>query len=466
MWIVLPVTGIILMVGFHLIMAVSSSLSTLTTRMTKLDDQIRWLRNDLYRTEKKTEHARNRIQERNNSAIAIGHAPPQNSKATVQQIPQSATANLHTATSNRLRGTTTNAKIAGGGGIVGLHAPSMDFQTFVSRVNQVDPAAVANLGKNCSTENQCEIVVCTAIYLEEPYLEEWINYHLLLGVQHFYLIQMSTLHLHSRLSINATRDLLQPYINRGQVTLGRFNSIWDAPALLEQIASIEQCIKSYKYRTKYMIDIDVDEFYYSETYPHLQSLTAHLSTTEFDAFPIPWYLFGSSGYEKRPKELTIKAYHRRTDELVHDGDSTRWFDRRNGKFVFKAECFKKLPNPHQLEVWPKCKKANWSEFDPTPYHIKHYQTKSWQDWTWKRHGNGFTGFRTIEARPYWNSVMRNWKGEFQRADAMFNDTSDSSMKVYWPIMEKVMNFIPKVRAWRWCVGYKKRPWAPMSCPEW
>ena len=36
--------------------------------------------------------------------------------------------------------------------------------------------------------------MCTAIYLEEPYLQEWVLYNLMLGIDHLFLVHMTTLH--------------------------------------------------------------------------------------------------------------------------------------------------------------------------------------------------------------------------------------------------------------------------------
>ncbi len=72
----------------------------------------------------------------------------------------------------------------------------------------------------------------------------------------------------------------------------------------------------------------------------------------------------------------------------------------NGKFLVRGRCFRTLPSPHELTVFPGCSIAQGPLGSPggrggpaalrpalndSTFHLKHFQSKSFQDWMWKRH---------------------------------------------------------------------------------
>eukprot|EP01004_Peranema_trichophorum_P005443 NODE_4303_length_1191_cov_35.690075_g3798_i0.p1 GENE.NODE_4303_length_1191_cov_35.690075_g3798_i0~~NODE_4303_length_1191_cov_35.690075_g3798_i0.p1 ORF type:complete len:382 (+),score=66.43 NODE_4303_length_1191_cov_35.690075_g3798_i0:43-1146(+) len=327
---------------------------------------------------------------------------------------------------------------------------NQDFnvQEFANQLNKLPSNIIQSAGKRCSAQDRCDIAVCTAIFMEDPYLEEWLIYHLLMGIQHFFLVQMTSSSGASLKSQTATYTLLKPFIDRGQVTIIYIRGIYDSPQVLEQIHAMRFCIQRFIKRSKWMINLDVDE--YAEK-NNVQSL------------PLAWYMFGSSGYESRPPLLTIEAYHRRSKFLVHDPKTTTYFARKNGKYIFKTKCYQELMSPHELVIVDGCIMGRYS----AKYHLKHYHVKSYDDWMWKRYSTGFTGFRTNETRydgqspGFWNSANRYWKKDWKYSDSLMNDTDDFDLDIYKPIMKKLASNLNPV--WRWCQTVKKGMWLPKSC---
>ena len=81
---------------------------------------------------------------------------------------------------------------------------------------------------------------------EAPYLKEWMDYHILAGVDHFYIYDND--------SPDNQREILQPYINTGIVTY-KF-----LPGLRQQMTAYNDAVKNYKFFCRYMAFIDGDEF--------------------------------------------------------------------------------------------------------------------------------------------------------------------------------------------------------------
>lgn len=102
--------------------------------------------------------------------------------------------------------------------------------------------------------------VCAVFKNEAPYLKEWIEYHKLVGVDHFYL--------YSNLSSDSFRKVLSPYIKNKMVTLiqwpdhlGPMADSGDIWSLSTQVTAYENAIKwKALNETKWLIILDVDEY--------------------------------------------------------------------------------------------------------------------------------------------------------------------------------------------------------------
>ncbi|MBS0606593.1 MAG: glycosyltransferase family 92 protein [Verrucomicrobia bacterium] len=102
--------------------------------------------------------------------------------------------------------------------------------------------------------------ICSLIKNEDKYLKEWIEYHKIVGVDHFYLYNNG--------SRDRTKDVLAPYIKEGLVTLinwpNRFpghmedDVLW---ALTVQLPAFENAAKFLAIKdTKWLAVVEIDEF--------------------------------------------------------------------------------------------------------------------------------------------------------------------------------------------------------------
>ncbi len=86
-----------------------------------------------------------------------------------------------------------------------------------------------------------------AIFKDEaPYLKEWLDYHLLAGVEHFYLYNND--------SSDDCKKILAPYVEKNLVTLTDF------PGKMMQYPAYEDAIEKFRFECRYMAFIDLDEF--------------------------------------------------------------------------------------------------------------------------------------------------------------------------------------------------------------
>lgn len=134
------------------------------------------------------------------------------------------------------------------------------------------------------------LAICGIFKNECLYMKEWIEYHLLLGVDHFYL--------YNNFSDDNYLEVLEPYIKNGVVDLIEW------PVKQGQISAYEDCYKKYSSQTNWLCFLDFDEFIclYNEN-----NIKDWLKKYEkYPSIIAYWKMFGTSGKVKREKKLLIE----------------------------------------------------------------------------------------------------------------------------------------------------------------
>lgn len=127
----------------------------------------------------------------------------------------------------------------------------------------------------------------TAIFQNEaPYLKEWIEYHRMVGVEHFWLYNDG--------STDNWAEVLAPYISQGVVEVMDWASPDTASFIKYQLMSYKDALNKAKGVSKWLALIDVDEF----ILPAEEStITACLEKNFSQAAGIyvNWHMFGTGG---------------------------------------------------------------------------------------------------------------------------------------------------------------------------
>ncbi len=124
---------------------------------------------------------------------------------------------------------------------------------------------------------------------EAPYLKEWIEFHRIVGVEHFYLI--------NHFSKDNFQEVLQPYIDAGIVELDHCGENlakmqWNR---LQQKLCRDKMVK-IKNDTRWLAVIDIDEFLFPT---HEDNLITLLKQYEnYAGLCVNWQMYGTSGIEK------------------------------------------------------------------------------------------------------------------------------------------------------------------------
>lgn len=175
---------------------------------------------------------------------------------------------------------------------------------------------------------------------EAPYLKEWIEYHRLVGVEHFYLFNDG--------STDHYKKVLAPYISKGIVEL------YDAhPKPIfnnKQVSCYNRTLAKSRGISKWVAMIDSDEFLV--TPEGIEVIDVLNQFEEFGGVTINWHSFGTSDVAKIPPDkLMIEC-------LVHCAPPDHYMN-HIVKSIVRPERVKRFSGPH----WPE-HAEDWFSVDP------------------------------------------------------------------------------------------------------
>lgn len=248
------------------------------------------------------------------------------------------------------------------------------------------------------------IVLC--VKDESSYLQEFIEYHKLMGVDHFYIYNNN--------GTDNSKDILLPYIKAGLVTYQ------DYPGIKVQNNIYENAVNNYKYETKWMMIIDIDEFVLPLKHKNIPAFLKDYD--KFSEICIHWMLYGDSGQKKRKPGLVIERFTH--NEGVGNKHVKSVFNPRK---VF-------LPRIHYSFVWGKSVDENkqpvYSAIDnKAPVNIiriNHYVIKSWEEFINKKNRGRASSPNNELSKQFYDNHNKN-------------NSSDNLMKSYANKIYKIID---------------------------
>ena len=149
-----------------------------------------------------------------------------------------------------------------------------------------------------------DISICAIFKNESPYMCEWIEFHNMIGVDHFYL--------YNNFSEDNYLEVLQPYIDSGLVTLVEF------PVEQGQVKAYKNFYETYRNETQWVSFLDLDEYFCPRSCNSLRDWIRGYE--QYPVIQIYWKMFGTSGNMVHDhNKLIIEQYHVSWDHLYHCG---------------------------------------------------------------------------------------------------------------------------------------------------
>lgn len=179
-----------------------------------------------------------------------------------------------------------------------------------------------------------------AIFKDEaPYLREWLEFHRVVGVEHFWL--------YNNQSSDSFQEVLAPYIKKGIVEL--FD--WDQETSATLNWNTIQCncymdgLKKAKNKARWVAILDVDEFLFPVVDNDLPTFLARFSSRYIGGIGVNWQLYGTSHVEKlTPNQLL-------TETLILKG-ATDYGENIQMKSIVRPAAVQACFNPHSFEYKP------------------------------------------------------------------------------------------------------------------
>ena len=172
-----------------------------------------------------------------------------------------------------------------------------------------------------------------AIFKDEgKYLREWVDYHLLAGVEHFYLYNNN--------SSDDCEEILAPYVEKNLVTLTKITGRG------MQMPAYDDAIEKHRFDCQYMAFIDIDEFIFPRTGQSIPTVVDDILSHNPDAaaFGINEQHFGSNGEIKA--DYSRGVLERFTRRAPRDWTVFGKNDSNTGNIYIKS-----VANPRRIDYY-------------------------------------------------------------------------------------------------------------------
>ncbi|NGX36971.1 MAG: hypothetical protein K1000chlam2_00117 [Chlamydiae bacterium] len=183
-------------------------------------------------------------------------------------------------------------------------------------------------------ESKYYLSVCAIFRNEARFLKEWIEYHQMIGVEHFYLF--------NNLSEDSYYGVLEPYVKKGIVELfdwpyeSQYHKNWTHI----QCGAYNKLIDQRRKETFWLAIIDTDEFIVplkKETLPKFLK-----SYEKYGGIGINWQLYGTSDIYRIPDTQTlIGTLLKKAPENLEQN--------RFVKTIFQPKTIKEMKKPHHCK---------------------------------------------------------------------------------------------------------------------
>lgn len=149
------------------------------------------------------------------------------------------------------------------------------------------------------------LAACCILKDEDPFIMEWLTYHSLIGVEHFFIYDNESK------NPLAKNPLMEKFDAQGKITL------LDSPGQAMQLPSYTHCLQNFGPLAKWIAFLDLDEFICPAEGSDIRPMLA--AYEDYAALGLNWKCFSSGGHISSPKGLVIKNYRERfLEETIHN----------------------------------------------------------------------------------------------------------------------------------------------------
>ncbi len=178
-----------------------------------------------------------------------------------------------------------------------------------------------------------DLAVVAILKNEAPYLKEWLDYHLLAGVDHFFLYDND--------SPDNQSEVVAPYVAAGLV------DYFSLPGKVMQAVAYNDAPKRFKFFSRYMTFIDGDEFIFPKSNRSVVEVVDEILSGVPNAAGVAVNIhnFGSNGHDKADYSRgVLERFTRRAPSNWIRSEVPR--GNQLVSSILNPRAIKFLPNPH------------------------------------------------------------------------------------------------------------------------
>ena len=246
------------------------------------------------------------------------------------------------------------------------------------------------------------IIICAILKDETPYLVEWIDHHLKIGVEHFVLYDNN--------SVIPAKQTLEAYIRKGVVEVIDCD-ITNTP----QIKAYMHCLYNMHNHARWIAFIDLDEFIVLKKHRDILHFLDYYQN--YAGVCLNWVIYTANNHITMPEGPVMQNY---TETLPSDFPANK-----HVKSIVQPRYVVLIDSPHFPRYIYGHHAVNEKYiFVPGPFsehsneivQINHHQTKSFEEWLDKvKRGIADTNFNRRKVDDFWhfNPQMLHLKEELK-----------------------------------------------------
>lgn len=235
--------------------------------------------------------------------------------------------------------------------------------------------------------------VCAIAKNEGPYFKEWIEWHLHHGVEKFYIYDNE--------STDGTEEILEPYIKSGIV---EYKS-W--PGYRRQLAAYDDCLKNYRFNSRWIAFIDLDEFIVPIRDKSIPDFLVGMES--FAAVEINWLIYGSGGRKTKTPGTMMERFkcHSKPEHYLNRHVKSIVNPRRVFNMIGCHEAAR--ISGYAADSHGQPIKRNFRERQPQQdiIRINHYAVRSYEEFVEKQARGRASGTQTTVRAEYFNQYDLN-----------------------------------------------------------
>jgi hypothetical protein len=230
-------------------------------------------------------------------------------------------------------------------------------------MNMPSPAAATH-----NEDDMARIAVVAIARNEKPFLDEWLLYHRLVGIDHFFIYDDDPVpNLQEFLRPHEAYATIIHWHDKHQAFPGQRGD--------RQTKAYVHALECHLAGYDWVAFIDLDEFLVFRKHANIKSFLASLGT--IPAVALNCHIFGHNGHYTDPEGLVTSTHTRRR---LHLG--------RTSKCINRCDAIAGIESVHRCKLkHGRLVDANGRPFTKDPYpekadiaHVNHYQCKSFARW--------------------------------------------------------------------------------------